>query len=76
MDVFWFWFLMLMLVIVIFAWPSWPYTHDRWVYRRESRWRYGPSGVAAALAVLLFLLFWFGLLAIWWPWYAPPPAAV
>lgn len=72
MEVFWFWFLLLLLVIVLFAWPTWPYTRDRWVYRRPGYWPYAPSGLAAVLAILLLLLFWLGLLVIWWPWYAYP----
>lgn len=70
MDVFWFWFLIILLFIAIFAWPTWPYTRERDLYRPENRWRYGPSGAAAGLAILILLLFWLGLIAIWWPWVA------
>lgn len=75
MDVFWFWLFILLLLIAVAAWPSWPYTHKRGIYRRPGGWRYAPSGAAAALALLLLLLFWFGLVAIAWPWYATTPPA-
>lgn len=75
MEAFWFWFLILLLIIIIFAWPTWPYTRERWVYGRRGGWRYAPSGVAAILAIFILLLFWLGLLAIWWPWYTYPVAA-
>lgn len=68
MDAVLFWVFMLLLFVTVFAWPTWPYTRDRWVYRRPGGWRYAPSGAAAALALLMFLLFWFGVLAIAWPW--------
>lgn len=31
MDVLWFRFLTFVLVLVVLAWPSWPYTRERWV---------------------------------------------
>jgi hypothetical protein len=74
-DIFWFWFFIFLLLVTVFAWPTWPYTRERWVYRRGGGWRYAPSGVAAALALLLLVFFWLGLLAIAWPWYAAPPVA-
>lgn len=74
MEVFLFWLLLLLLIIMVFAWPTWPYTGDRWVYRRGGGWRYAPSGAAAVLAILILLLFWLGFLAIWWPWYTYPAA--
>ena len=72
MEVFWFWLLIILLFFALFAWPTWPYTQDRWVYRRGGGWRYAPSGAAAATAVLILLLFWLGLLVIAWPWAAAP----
>jgi hypothetical protein len=71
MDVFWFWALLLLLLVAVFAWPSWPYTRDRGLYRDPGR-RYAPSGVALVIALLLLLFVWFGLLTIWWPWAAYP----
>lgn len=61
MEVFWFILFWVMIFVLIFAWPTWPYT-------RERDWGYGPSAVAAAIAVALLLLFWLGLLAVWVPW--------
>ncbi|MFP4239385.1 hypothetical protein [Rhodosalinus sp.] len=74
MDVFWFWFLILMLVVLVFAWPSWPYTYERWPYRYGGGYRYAAPLVAAGLALLVLLLFWLGMLAIAWPWAAAPVA--
>ena len=68
MDAVLFWVFMLLLFVTVFAWPTWPYTRDRWVYRRPGGWRYAPSDAAAGLALLMFVLFWFGVLAIAWPW--------
>ncbi|MEX2617434.1 MAG: hypothetical protein WD767_15180 [Alphaproteobacteria bacterium] len=70
----WFWLLMLLLLAVILAWPTWPYTYERGVYRRGGYWRYGPSAAAAATAALILILFWLGLLVIAWPWAATPVA--
>ena len=72
MEVFWFWFLIILLLVMVAAWPTWPYTRDVWVYRRPGAWRYVPSGAAGAIAILILLFFWLGLLAIAWPWYAVP----
>lgn len=49
MEVFWFWFLAFLLIILVFSWPTWPYTHDRWVYRRGA---VGDMRRAAALQLL------------------------
>lgn len=70
MDVFWFWLVMLLLLITVFAWPTWPYTRDRWVYRRSGGWRYAPSGAALAIFLFIMLLFWFGAIVIALPWAA------
>lgn len=72
MDVLWFWLLMILLLFAVLAWPTWPYTHERWVYRRGGGWRYAPAGTAALLVVLILFLFWLGIIAIAWPWYAAP----
>ncbi len=68
MESFWFWFLILLLIVTIFAWPTWPYTRERWPYQRGGGWTYAPSGLAFALALILVILFWLGFVAIWWPW--------
>ena len=68
METAWFWLLILLLFLAIFAWPTWPYTQDRWVYRRRGGWRYAPSGAAAAAFLLVLLLFWLGLIVITLPW--------
>jgi hypothetical protein len=59
MAVFWFWVLLLLLFLILATMPAWPHSRS---------WGYGPS--AGALVALLFFLglFWFGILAIWWPW--------
>ncbi len=75
MEVFWFWLLVILLFTAVFAWPTWPYTRDRGLYRHE-RWRYAPSGAAAGAAILIVLLFWLGLLVIVLPWAAAPPVVV
>ena len=69
---FFFWFFILLLVVTIFAWPTWPYTYERWPYRRGGGSRYATSATAASLAVLILVLFWLGILAIAWPWAAAP----
>lgn len=74
MEVFWFWLVVLLLVLAIFAWPTWPYTRNRWVYRRPGAWRYAPAGAAVAVLLLLLIFFWFGLLVIAWPGGAVQPA--
>lgn len=68
MGVLWFWLIIICLVIAIFALPTWPYTRNRGVYRRPRRWRYAPSGLALIVGILILFLFWWGILAIWWPW--------
>jgi hypothetical protein len=73
MDVFWFWFLIILLFIAIFAWPSWPYTRNRGVYRRTGVWPYAPAGAALAAVLLILLFFWLGMIIIAWPWYAVAP---
>lgn len=72
---FFFWFFILLFVVTILAWPTWPYTQERWPYRRGGEYRYAASATAAALAVLILVLFWLGLLTIAWPW-APTVAPV
>lgn len=71
----WWWAIVFLFVVLIFAWPTWPYTRSRGIYRRDSRWRYGPSGVAAIVVICLLLLAWFGWIAVAWPWYAYYPVA-
>lgn len=75
MEVFWFWLFLVLLLLMILGWPTWPYTRDRGIYRRGGGWRYALSGAAAVLAFFILLLFWLGLLAIWWPWYTYPVVA-
>lgn len=29
-----FWFFIALLLVTVFAWLTWPYTWERWVYRR------------------------------------------
>lgn len=70
-----FWIFVVLLVFSVAAWPAWPYTRDRWVYARPGGWRYAPSATFAALAFLMLLLFWLGVLAIAWPWAAVPVQA-
>ena len=72
MEYGWFWLLVILVLIATFAWPSWPYTRERGIYRRGGSWRYAPSGFAAAFALLILLLFWLGILAVAWPWTAAP----
>ncbi len=72
MDVLWFWLLVVVLLIAVFAWPTWPYTRQRGIYRRGGRWPYAPSLLAAILFVLVLLLFWLGFLGVWWPWAVGP----
>ncbi|MGB3689782.1 MAG: hypothetical protein WBA02_10840 [Jannaschia helgolandensis] len=72
MEAFWFWTLVILLVIATFAYPAWPYTRNRGIYRRGGGWRYAPATAAAMAALLIFFLFWIGLLAITWPWMAEP----
>ncbi len=67
-DVVGFWFFVFLILIAVLALPAWPYTRDRRFYRNDNHWRYAPSVAAALLAVLIVLLFWLGLLAVWWPW--------
>lgn len=75
MDLFLFWLVVVLLLISVFSWPTWPYTDERWVYRRGGGWRYAPSGASAGAAVLILLLFWLGLLAITLPWATVPATA-
>lgn len=66
MEFFWFFFLWFLLLVVIAAWPTWPHARTR-------GWGYYPSGAAAGLLILLLILIWFGVLAVWWPWVAVEP---
>lgn len=69
MDLLWFLIIVFLFLFLIAAWPSWPYTRERWPYSRGGNWRYAPSGGAALFIVLVFVLFWLGLISvIWWPW--------
>ncbi|SFO82352.1 DUF3309 family protein [Tranquillimonas alkanivorans] len=70
MDVFLFWLIVLLLLFAVLALPAWPYTRDRGIYRQPGNRRYAPSLVAAAIVLLMLVLFWLGLLAIWVPWAA------
>ena len=60
MAYFWFWILVLFVVLALLGLPAWPYS--------RGRWNYGPSGAAIIVALLVLIAFWFGFLAIWWPW--------
>ena len=71
MGIFWFWLFVILIVLAVAAWPAWPYTRGRGIYRRAGTWPYAPSGFAVALALLILLAVWFGLLAMAWPWHAP-----
>jgi hypothetical protein len=62
-TVLWFTLLMLGIILFIALLPPWP-------HMRHREWGYGPSGVALGLIALLLLLWWGGLIAFWWPWYA------
>ena len=75
MDVFLFLVFVALLVFSVAAWPAWPYTRERWVYRSPGRWRYAPSVTLAGLALVIFVLFWLGLVAIAWPWVSVPVQA-
>ncbi|SDY86949.1 DUF3309 family protein [Citreimonas salinaria] len=75
MDVFLFWLVVVLLLITVFAWPTWPYTYERGVYRRGGRWRYAPSGASAAAVLVILLLFWLGLVVITLPWATAPTTA-
>lgn len=70
MEAFWFWLLFVLIVLAVLAWPDWVYTRERWVYSRGGRWPYVPTATAVLVAILILLLFWFGIIAISWPWYA------
>ena len=59
-----FWLLVIFLIVAILAWPTWPYTRDRWPYRRGGLYRYAASGAAAAFAFLLLILSLLGMIAI------------
>lgn len=72
MEAYWFWVIMLLVLLAILAWPIWPYTRDRWPYRYGNWHGYLPAFTAIALIFLIFLLFWFGMIVIWWPWVAYP----
>lgn len=73
MNFFWFWLIVLLLFFMVFAWPTWPYTHERWVYRRGGSWRYAPSAAAFVGALLILLFFWLGMIIIALPWAAVGP---
>lgn len=61
MELIWFILLWAAVLMLVFAWPAWPYARVR-------GWGYGPSALAAAILVILLLLFWFGLIAFSLPW--------
>jgi hypothetical protein len=61
MEVFWFIVFLFLLVILFGALPTWPYTEER-------EWGYAPSAIAFVLLLLFLVLFWFGIIAVWWPW--------
>ena len=72
MDVFLFWFVLILFVVAFAAWPSWGYTRERWPYRRGGHYRYYPSAGAALAALLVLVLFWFGIIAVALPWSTAP----
>ena len=59
MDVFWFWILLIFLLLAVAAWPIWPYAQ---------RWGYAPSLIGVAGFLIIIVMFWIGLLVVWWPW--------
>lgn len=59
----WFFLLVLLLLSFVLLLPPWPYMSEREL-------GYGPSGVALALLGLILFLWWFGMIAVWWPWAA------
>lgn len=67
MAVFWFWFLVFLFLLFLLAWPAWPYTRGRGIYRLGGAWPYVPSGTAFTLALLILLLFWLGMIVITLP---------
>jgi hypothetical protein len=73
MDIFWFWLTFFLLLFTVFAWPTWPYTRERWLYRRGGGWRYAPSGAAFGGAMVVLLFFWLGFIIITLPWAAAGP---
>lgn len=60
MPYFWFWIMVFLLLVAIFAWPAWPYSRERWGY--------GPSGASFVVFLVVLAAFWFGFVAVWWPW--------
>ena len=66
MEFFWFFLLIFLVLVTLAAWPTWPYARTR-------GWGYYPSGAALAVFILLLLLIWLGLIAVWWPWAVVEP---
>ncbi len=65
-----FWVLLFLLFVAAVTLPGWPHTRSRELWRKDSRWRYAPSGLAIAIAVIILLLAWIGVVLIAWPWAA------
>lgn len=59
-----FWMLVLLLILVFATLPRYQYTRA---------WGYYPSGIIALVLLAMLVLMWFGIIAISWPWRAPPP---
>lgn len=74
MNGFWFWVLMALIFCAAATWPTWPFTRDRWLYRRGGAWRYVPTGVIIAVIAMLLLLVWLGVIRLTWPWAVAPVA--
>nr|WP_322098898.1 DUF3309 domain-containing protein [Microvirga roseola] len=63
------WGLILVLVFILFLIamiPTWPYSRG---------WGYGPAAGVGVLLAIFFLLLWFGVVTIAWPWTWNRPAA-
>lgn len=75
MEFFYFWLFLFLIILAFAALPSWGYTRERWPYRHGGSYRYYPSLVAGLVAVLIFVLFWWGIIAIAWPWAQTPMLA-
>lgn len=68
MEFVWFWIALFLIVFAVFAWPTWPYTRERWPYRYGRGWSYVPALSAIAVFLLVFFLAWIGALAVAYPW--------
>lgn len=60
-----FWLVIILVVALLSTLPSYQYSRA---------WGFYPSGIIALVLLMLIVLMWFGMIAISWPWSAPPPA--